>query len=106
MSSLGATLNAGVNPRSLATTVRFEYGTSTSYGTSTPDQAIGAGTSSVAVSAAIGEPQAGHEVQLPRRGDQRRGHRPRRQPQLHDAEGADRRGDHAVDDPPDLGHRA
>jgi hypothetical protein len=54
VSSLGATLNAGVNPRSLATTVRFEYGTSTSYGTSTPDQAIGAGGSTVSVSAAIG----------------------------------------------------
>ncbi len=33
--------------------MRFEYGTSTSYGTSTPDQAIGAGTSSVNVSAAV-----------------------------------------------------
>jgi hypothetical protein len=53
VSSLGATLNAGVNPRSLATTVRFEYGTSTSYGTSTPDQAIGAGSSTVSVTAAI-----------------------------------------------------
>ena len=53
MTSLGATLQASVNARGLATTVRFEYGTSTSYGTSTPDQAIGAGTSSVVVSAAI-----------------------------------------------------
>ena len=44
---LGATLHAGVNPRSLATTVRFEYGTSTSYGTSTPEQPIGAGSSTV-----------------------------------------------------------
>ena len=49
----GATLGANVNPRSLATTVRFEYGMSTSYGTATPEQAIGAGTSAVAVSAAI-----------------------------------------------------
>ena len=40
----GATLRARVNPRGLATTVRFEYGTSTSYGTATPEQAIGAGT--------------------------------------------------------------
>jgi hypothetical protein len=54
VTSTGATLNAGVNPRSLATTVRFEYGTSTSYGASTPDQAIGAGGSTVSVTAAIG----------------------------------------------------
>ena len=43
-SAFGATLNARVNPRALATTVRFEYGTSTSYGSATPEQAIGAGT--------------------------------------------------------------
>jgi hypothetical protein len=54
VTSLSATLNAGVNPRSLATTVRFEYGTSTAYGTATPEQAIGAGGSTVSVSAAIG----------------------------------------------------
>jgi hypothetical protein len=54
VNSLGATLAAGVNPRGLATTVRFEYGASTAYGTSTPDQAIGAGGSSVSVTAAIG----------------------------------------------------
>ena len=53
VNSLGATLNAGVNPRGLATTVRFEYGTSTSYGSSTPEQAIGAGSSTVSVTAAI-----------------------------------------------------
>jgi len=53
VSSLGATLNAGVNPRSLATTVHFEYGTSTSYGIATPEQAIGAGSSTVSVTAAI-----------------------------------------------------
>ncbi len=53
VNSLGATLNAGVNPRGLATTVRFEYGTSTSYGSSTPEQAIGAGSSTVSVNAAI-----------------------------------------------------
>jgi hypothetical protein len=47
------TLRADVTPNSLATTVRFEYGTTTSYGTSTPDQGIGAGTSRIRVSAAI-----------------------------------------------------
>ena len=50
----GATLRAGVNPRSLATTVRFEYGRTTAYGSATPEQAIGAGGSTVNVTAAIG----------------------------------------------------
>src|SRR4051794_6465191 len=54
VSATGATLNASVTPRTLATTVRFEYGTSTSYGASAPEQAIGAGTSAVAVNAGIG----------------------------------------------------
>ena len=49
VSAHGATIGASVNPRSLATTVRFEYGTSTSYGSATPEQAIGAGGSTVAV---------------------------------------------------------
>jgi len=41
VSAVGATLEAAVNPRGLATSVRFEYGTSTSYGTATPEQSIG-----------------------------------------------------------------
>jgi len=48
------TLRAYVTPNEAATTVHFEYGTSTSYGTSTPEQGIGAGTSRIAVSAAVG----------------------------------------------------
>ncbi len=47
------TLRAYVTPNELATTVRFEYGTTTSYGTGTPDQAIGAGTTRVSVSAPV-----------------------------------------------------
>jgi hypothetical protein len=47
------TLRVYVTPNGLATTVRFEYGTSTSYGTSTPEQGIGAGTSRIAVSAPV-----------------------------------------------------
>jgi hypothetical protein len=39
-----ATLAASVNPRGLATTVRFEYGTTTSYGTSTSAASAGSGT--------------------------------------------------------------
>jgi hypothetical protein len=54
VSATGANLSVRVNPRSLATTVHFEYGTSSSYGTSTPDQAVGGGSANVTVSAAIG----------------------------------------------------
>ena len=50
----GATLRANVTPNRLATTVRFEYGTSTSYGTSTAEQSIGAGGSRVTASAPVG----------------------------------------------------
>ncbi len=54
VAATGATLEASVNPRSLATSVRFEYGTSTSYGTATADQPIGAGGSSTVVRVAVG----------------------------------------------------
>ena len=49
-----STLRADVTPNELVTTVHFEYGTSTSYGTSTPDQGIGAGTSRIRVTAPVG----------------------------------------------------
>jgi Calx-beta domain-containing protein len=48
-----ATLNASINPNGKATTYRFEYGTTTAYGSTTPTTAAGSGTSAVAVSAAI-----------------------------------------------------
>ncbi len=53
--STSATLNATINPNSLATTYRFEYGKTPSYGTSIPipDEAIGSGQSGVKVSKAI-----------------------------------------------------
>jgi hypothetical protein len=50
----GATLNARINPRGLATSVFFEYGTSTSYGTRTPAVDIGAGTSTITFTAPVG----------------------------------------------------
>jgi hypothetical protein len=46
----GATLKATVNPNGTATSVSFEYGTTTSYGGTTAPQSIGAGSSGVAVS--------------------------------------------------------
>jgi phosphodiesterase/alkaline phosphatase D-like protein len=49
--SNSATLKATVNPNGSATRVYFQWGTSTSYGNSTPPQSIGSGTSTVNVSA-------------------------------------------------------
>ena len=59
----GATLEASVNPRGLATTVRFEYGPTAAYGASTPEQAIGAGTASVVVTAPVGGLRPGTRYQ-------------------------------------------
>jgi hypothetical protein len=54
-----ATLNGSVNPNGRATSWFFEYGTSTSYGTKTPAQNAGAGTSVVNVSAPLAGLRAG-----------------------------------------------
>jgi hypothetical protein len=53
--SAGATLNAKIDPEGFATTYRFEYGTTTAYGTSVPSVAksAGAGTAPVAGSQAV-----------------------------------------------------
>ena len=48
-----ATLNASVNPNGQATTVIFEYGTSTSYGSKTTAKSIGSGRSSASVAVAV-----------------------------------------------------
>ena len=48
-----ATLNATVNPNGLATTVWFQYGTTTSYGSETTHESIGSGTSNVSYSKGI-----------------------------------------------------
>jgi phosphodiesterase/alkaline phosphatase D-like protein len=53
ISQTGATLNGTVNPRGHATNYRFEYGTTTSYGASTPVTDAGAGDGVAAVSAAL-----------------------------------------------------
>jgi hypothetical protein len=48
-----ATLNATVNPNGSETSVYFEWGTSTSYGNTTPAQTISVGTSNIVVTANI-----------------------------------------------------
>ena len=53
ITSTSAILNGRVNPNGSNTEVHFEYGTTTSYGFSTPPEDIGADTSSVTVNASI-----------------------------------------------------
>jgi hypothetical protein len=48
-----ATLNGSVNPNGQSTTVYFEYGTTTSYGTKTPAVSAGSGTGAKNMSAAV-----------------------------------------------------
>ena len=49
-----ATLTGSVDPNTVATTYRFEYGTSTSYGSTTAGRSAGSGDRSVSVTAGIG----------------------------------------------------
>src|SRR5262249_35733858 len=49
-----ATLRASVNPNGAATTVHFELGTTTGYGTRTAEQSAGSGSSSTTVTAPAG----------------------------------------------------
>ena len=48
-----ATISGTVNPNGAATTARFEYGTSTSYGSQTQSASVGSGSNGVGVSATI-----------------------------------------------------
>jgi hypothetical protein len=47
------TLNGTVNPRRRATMARFEWGTTTAYGNSTPDVSVGSGNAAVPVSTTL-----------------------------------------------------
>jgi hypothetical protein len=51
MTTTGVTLNGTLNPNSSATSFHFEYGTDTSYGTSTPSTDAGAGAADQPVTA-------------------------------------------------------
>ena len=53
VASASATLNGSVNPNGAATTAHFEWGTTTSYGNSTPVASAGSGSSAINVSAGI-----------------------------------------------------
>jgi hypothetical protein len=58
VSPTGATLTGSVDPNTATATYRFEFGRSTSYGTTTAGRSAGSGDRSVSVSAAIGSLQA------------------------------------------------
>jgi hypothetical protein len=49
----GATLNGTVDPQGQTTTYHFEYGTTTGYGSQTPEASAGGGTGAVPVAAAV-----------------------------------------------------
>ena len=53
LAQTAATLNASVNPNGATTTVEFQYGRTSSYGSTTSTQNIGSGSNPVAVSASI-----------------------------------------------------
>jgi len=53
LTATGATLNGSVNPNGYATKYYFQYGTSTSYGSSTSAVSAGSGTASIAVSTSL-----------------------------------------------------
>jgi hypothetical protein len=59
VTSTSATLGGTVNPNGRATTYSFEYGKTTGYGSTTPAQNAGSGTSAVNVGAAITGLQSG-----------------------------------------------
>jgi len=54
-----ATVNGAVDPNGQATTYHFEYGTDTTYGSSTPNASAGSGTSPVQVSSTLTNLTAG-----------------------------------------------
>jgi len=53
ITSTSAMLTGTVNPNGLSTQTYFQWGTSTSYGNTTPSQSIGGGTSNVSVAAML-----------------------------------------------------
>src|SRR3954454_6860267 len=53
VSAFAATLHGTVNPQGVATSYHFDYGTTTSYGSRTPDATAGSGSSPIAVANAI-----------------------------------------------------
>jgi phosphodiesterase/alkaline phosphatase D-like protein len=53
VATTSATLTGSVNPQGQSTTYHFEYGTTTAYGSRTPDASAGSGTAAVNASASV-----------------------------------------------------
>ena len=68
-----ASLNGAVDPNGLSTTWYFEYGTSTGYGSKTPSENAGSGTSAQGVSVVVQEPRGGCHLPLQARRGEHRG---------------------------------
>jgi len=79
----GGTLHGTVHPTGLATDAWFQYGTTSSYGTSTTANAIGSGTSGIAVTQAITELHAQRAVSLSCGRPKQRWHHSWRRSHLH-----------------------
>jgi hypothetical protein len=62
VSTGGATISGSVNPGGARMKVHFEFGTSTAYGTSTPDQSIAVGSAPVSFNAALAGLPAGTKI--------------------------------------------
>src|SRR5581483_51539 len=50
VTAISGTLNGSVNPNGYGATAHFEWGATTAYGSTTPDQAVGAGNTVLPVS--------------------------------------------------------
>ena len=88
------TLFASVIPNDLPTTVRFDWGTTTAFGQSSPPTAIGAGSSALRVPQLVAGLQPGTRYYWHVRGDQRDSRHRREHQELHDHRIPTRRGRH------------
>ena len=86
-----AAVTGTVNPGGDATTYQFEYGTSASYGLTTPDADAGSGTDRRRRQGDALEPDDEHDLPLPARGHQRRRRRARDRQDLQDQRARRRR---------------
>jgi hypothetical protein len=62
VSTSGATVSGSVNPGGASIKVHFEFGSSTAYGTSTPDQTIPVGSAPISFNAALSGLPAGTKI--------------------------------------------
>ena len=98
----GARLTATVDPNALETSVRFEYGRTTRYGSFTGRVSAGAGDRGVPISIPLGGLRPEHPLPLPHRGDELGRHDAQPRPLVRHPARADRHLDRADPEPRDL----